>query len=141
MDPTKAGDDAHPEVLTHLRAINDEVQIAAYSMRTRHLLIIQDNNPDSSNPKQSKEEPRVTLLQHDSDTKGNLKEMKVEGAQRYLVTSFQNGSLSVYDLRTLEMVKNIHPMSECLINNQPFQSNVMIDECVTYLAYLHRDGK
>ena len=101
MDPTEAEDDAHPEVLTHLRAINDEVHIAAYSMKTRHLMVIRES------PKQSTDEetkPLVTLLKHDSDTKGSLKEMKVEGAQRYLVTSFQNGSFSVYDLRTLELV-------------------------------------
>ena len=142
MDPTEAGDDAHPEVLTHLRAINDEVQIAAYSMKTRHLMVIQDRKQRlEDNPRQSTDEPLVTLLKHDSDTKGSLKEMKVEGAQRYLVASFQNGSLSVYDLRTLSMVKSFGPMSECLLNDQPYQSNMMIDESVTYLAYLHRDRK
>ena len=67
--------------------------------------------------------------------------MRVEGAQKYLIVSFQNGSILTYDLKKLEMVKSINPFSDCLIDNEAFQSNCMIDENATYLAYLHKDKK
>jgi hypothetical protein len=60
--------------------------------------------------------PRIKKMEFNGDNKGNLLNMKVDCSDHYLITSFENGSISIFDFTIGEIIKELPPMDRCLIN-------------------------
>ena len=59
------------------------------------------------------------MLEHDSKSKGGLQNISVESSGFFACMSFENGSISIFDLRDGNLHKEVDPMERCLPDNIP----------------------
>ena len=86
--------------------------------------------------------PHIRLLDSDDQNiKGCLLNMNVEVSNLYLACSFENGSISIYDLREGVISKELPPMERCFVNILPFNAQIQIDDNCTFAAYLDQNQR
>lgn len=61
-------------------------------------------------------EPRIKKMEFDGENKGSLLNMQVDCSDNYLITSFENGSVSIFDFKIGEIINELPPMQRCMIN-------------------------
>ena len=85
--------------------------------------------------------PRIKKMDFDKDTKGTLLNFHVDGSESYLVASFENGSISIFDIKQGNILRELPPLERCLINGMVKNTQVVIDDECTFIAYLSPDQK
>ena len=85
--------------------------------------------------------PRIKKMEFDGENKGSLLNMQVDCSDNYLITSFENGSVSIFDFKIGEIINELPPMQRCMINETLMSAQLLIDDQCTFLAYLGSDQK
>ena len=72
----------------------------------------------------------------DPSTLGNVTNMQIESSNQFLVTTFQNGQVIVYNAKTCERLHVTEPLKDCLIREQALCTNFCFDDNCSYYSYL-----
>lgn len=126
------------EPMDMIRDIAGESILITYCYKTQHLLLVQDAVGEGYSH-HGILNPKVQLLGHNSKSKGNVTSLKVESGLQHLLATFENGSVSIWNLRSGSIEHEISPPQRP--SGRPFAGSIFIDEFCTYMAYLTENKK